>query len=99
MVTKKDLFSRVNALNRKYCKNTKNVLRVSQAYGGYEVQLTGKKDKRYKNKNRWLKGSLGSGVACITYGHDTARNTLNKLNEYDSKGYVRSSIRHYQKRR
>lgn len=99
MATKTDLFERVKALNRKYCRNGKNRLRVSQAYGGYEVQLTGKTDKRCKKKMKWLKGSLGSGSVNVTFGHDTATKTLNKLNEFDSKGYVKSKISYYSQKR
>ena len=92
------LFALVGALNKKYCKNTKNELRVSQAYGGYEVQLTGKKDKRFKKGANYLKNSLGSAIAQITYGHTSASETTNKLREYDSKGYVKDDINRFERR-
>ena len=95
MATKKDLFNEVDRLNKKYCSKTKNKLCVSQAYGGYEVCLTG---KRYKNNPKKWRG-IGSGQANVTYGHDTATNTLNSLYRAESKGWLRSQIRHYEKPR
>lgn len=49
MATKKDLEREVARLNDQYCKNTVNHLVVHQAYGGYSVELTGKKYQRGKN--------------------------------------------------
>ncbi len=95
MATKKDLQAEVKRLNAKYCKNTLNKLDISYAYGGYQVVLTG---KRFKNNPRkWRKGSLGSACANVTYGHDTATKTLNDLYKNESKGWLRSNIRHYEK--
>ena len=95
MATKKELFAEVERLNKKYCSKTKNKLRVSQAYGGYEVQLTG---KRYKNNPKKWRG-IGSGCVEITHGHNTATKTLEDLYRYDSKGYVKNNIRYYEKKR
>jgi len=97
LATKKDLQAEVRRLNAKYCKNTKNKLDISQAYGGYQVVLTGKKHKN--NPRKWRKGSLGSAQSNVTYGHDTATKTLNSLYQADSKGWLRSSIKHFEKYR
>ena len=97
LATKKDLQAEIKRLNAKYCKNTKNKLDISQAYGGYEVVLTG---KRFKNNPRkWRKGSLGSGQSSVTCGHDSATKTLNSLYKAESKGWLRSSIKYYEKRK
>ena len=95
-VTKKDLQAHVDSLNLKYCKNTKNKFRLSQAYGGYQIVLTGKTYKR-GSKLHWKKDSIGSGCADITYGHDTARNTLNEAYRLEAKGWLQSSLKHYEK--
>ena len=44
-ITKKDLQEEVDKLNKKYCARTGNELRIQGAYGGYQVQLTGKRRK------------------------------------------------------
>lgn len=95
MATKKDLYAEVERLNAKYCKNTKNKLKVGSAYGGYQVQLTG---KRYKNNARKWRG-IGSGVSSVTYGYQSATNALNDLYMSESKGHLRSQINHYEKPR
>lgn len=94
-ITKKDLQYEVDRLNNKYCKNTKHKLYVSQAYGGYQVNLTGKRRKDGKG----FRGYLGSGATHITYGHDTARNTLKKLFEVDSRGYIKEKVNYYEKQK
>lgn len=43
MATKKDLEREVERFNEKYCKSGPNKFAISQAYGGYQVVLTGKK--------------------------------------------------------
>ena len=95
MATKKELREEIDRLNKKYCKNTKNKLVLGSAYGGYQVQLTG---KRYKNNPRKWRG-IGSGVSSMTYGFQSAKNTLNNLYEIDSKGYLRSRIKDYERPR
>lgn len=94
MATKKDLFKEIDRLNKKYCKGGKNRLVVSQAYGGYQVCLTGKK----KKSGGYYKGSLNSGCASITNGHDTATNTLNSLYKSDSRGWLSSDIKYYNRK-
>ena len=94
MATKKDLQEHVNHLNEKYCKNTRNKLVISQAYGGYSVVLTGKTYKR-GNKTFYRKGSLRSGVVGVGNDwHDTATNTLNGLYKAESKGWLQSQIKY-----
>ena len=46
MATKRELEIEVERLNEKYCKRGKNEFAISYAYGGYEVVLTGKRDKK-----------------------------------------------------
>ena len=96
-VTKKDLENHVSYLNNKYCKNTKNKFKLTQAYGGYGIALTGKTYKRGK-KIHWKKGSIGSGHVDITYGHDTARNTLNEAYRVEAKGWLKNTLKNYEKR-
>ena len=93
MATKKELFAEVNRFNTKYCRSGKNKLTVSQAYGGYQVQLTGKE----KKAGGYYKGSLGSGRASVTQGYGNATQTLNALYKSDSKGWLRSNINYYNK--
>lgn len=95
MATKNDLIDEVERLNKKYCKTGKNQLVINQAYGGYEVMLTGKKSKT----GRPLKNSLGTGCASITDGHDTASKTLENLFKSESRGWLESLIKFYNKRR
>lgn len=96
MATKRDLQYEVNRLNNKYCRNTKNYLTISQAYGGYSVELVGKRNKR---TGKLLKGAMhGSGSIGNAY-HDTATNTLNGLYKAESRGWIRSSIRSYEPKR
>ena len=97
MATKKDLYLEVKRLNDKYCKKTKNKIGISEAYGGYQVVLTGKKKKNSYSK--YLKNSLGSGCASITYGYGSARSVLSDLYKSDSKGWLKSSIKHHEKRK
>ena len=93
-ITKNDLKKEVALLNQKYCKNTKHELTVQGAYGGYQVQLRGKKRKDGKG---W-RGYIGSGAVDITSGFDTPKKTLLNLFKNDSKGYVKSSINYYEKK-
>lgn len=73
-ITRKDLEAEVARLNDKYCSRTGNELRVQGAYGGYQVQLTGKRRKDGKG----FRG-MGSGCTEITYGFQSARDTLADL--------------------
>lgn len=92
-ITKKDLQNHVDHLNNKYCKNTKNKLVIHQAYGGYQVMLTGKTYNR-GNKTFYRKGSLrSSGVEIGNTWHDSAKNTLVGLYKAESKGWLQSQIK------
>lgn len=82
-----DLQREVDRLNEKYCKYRKNKLVVSKAYGGFAVYLTG------KTKDKGLK----TAVIDITDGHDTIKNTLNSLYKVESKGWLQSDIKYYDK--
>lgn len=55
MITKKDLQVEVDRLNKKYCSRTGNELRFQGAYGGYQVQLTGKRRKDGKGFVVWVR--------------------------------------------
>ena len=101
MATKKDLQREVDRLNKKYCEKTKNELRIDEAYGGYAIQLTGKKDKRtlgnkYPKSVKYLKGSLNSAAANVTHGHVSASKTLEYLHRQDSNGNVKRIIKSYE---
>lgn len=99
MATKKDLQNYVNELNERYCKKTKNYLTIDQAYGGYEIELTGKTYKR-GSKTYYKKGSLGSGATCIgNQYHDTATKTLEGLYKADARGWILNAIKYYEKRK
>lgn len=91
--TKKDLYAEVERLNEKYCKKTKNKLCIGCAYGGYQVQLTGKERKDGK-------GFIGLGTACmnITRGYKTVDETLFELYRCDSLGDVESMVKYFEKR-
>ena len=83
-------------MNNKYCKHTKNKLAISQAYGGYSVELVGKRNKR---TGRLLKGAMsGAGYVGNCY-HDTATNTLCGLYKSDARGWVKSAIRSHEPKR
>ena len=56
-ITKRDLQAEVDRLNEKYCGKTGNELRIQGAYGGYQVQLMGKRRKDGKGYR-----GMGSGV-------------------------------------
>lgn len=96
LATKKDLQNEVNRLNNKYCRNTKNHLRISQAYGGYSVELVGKRNKR---TGKLLKGAMSGAGSIGNDYHDTATKTLNSLYRADSRGWVKSSIRSHEPKR
>lgn len=93
-ITKKDLQAEVDRLNKKYCAKSGNELRVQGAYGGYQVQLTGKRRKDGKG----FRG-IGSGVTEITYGYRSARETLADLWKNEAKGWVKSTVKYYDKKR
>lgn len=93
-ITKKDLEAEVARLNDKYCSRTGNELRVQGAYGGYQVQLTGKRRKDGKGYR-----GMGSGCTEITYGFQSARDTLADLWRYEAKGDVRNKVRAYEPKR
>ena len=94
MATKKDLQYEINRLNNKYCKGGKNKLGLHQAYGGYQVVLTGKR----KKAGGYYKNSLGSGMASITTGYESATKTLDSLYRSDSKGWLGSSVKIYNRK-
>lgn len=91
-ITKKDLQEEVDKLNKKYCSRSGNQLRISSAYGGYQVQLSGKKRKDGKGYR-----GIGSGCVNVTYGYQSARNALADLWKYDSKGFVRKTVRDHER--
>lgn len=91
-ITKKDLQEEVDKLNKKYCARTGNELRIQGAYGGYQVQLTGKRRKDGKGYR-----GMGSGCVDVMSGYQSARNALADLWKNDSKGYVREKVRYYEK--
>ena len=91
-ITKKDLQAEVDKLNKKYCARTGNELRIQGAYGGYQVQLTGKRRKDGKGYR-----GMGSGCVDVTSDYQSARNALADLWKNDSKGYVREKVRRYEK--
>lgn len=91
--TKKDLVNYVNALNNVLCKKTKNYLVVTQAYDGYGVSLTGKKNI---NGNR-KKGSLGTAQHQLSNGHGSAKSTIDKLSKDFSNGYLKEVIKRYER--
>ena len=95
-VTKKDLYAAVAEYNNRFCKHTKNELMVSGAYGGYGINLTGKRDKRYKSP-KWRKGSLRSGQTNITYGYDSARNVLTALHNEARSGNLKRKISYWER--
>lgn len=70
-ITKKDLQEEVDKLNKKYCARTGNELRIQGAYGGYQVQLTGKRRKDGKGYR-----GMGSGCVDVTSGYQSARNAM-----------------------
>ena len=87
-ITKKDLQAEVDRLNKKYCDKSKHELVVSGAYGGYMVQLTGKKRKDGKG----FRG-MGSGVTDITRGYTSARKTMTDLIYADANGIVSDRVK------
>lgn len=98
MATKKDLQKTVDYFNNKYCKNSKNHLVISQAYGGYFVYLTGKRNKR---TGKPLKNSVGTATDAVgphKY-HDTASKIIESLYEADSRGWIKNQVRFYDKRK
>lgn len=96
-ITKKKLQQLVDSLNKKYCANSKNYLIIDEAYGGYQIMLTGKKDKRTKNK--FIKNSLESGREFITYGHHPINTTYQYLLQQDGKGAVLNTIKYHNRKR
>lgn len=84
---KKYLDQEVNRLNRKYAKNSKHKLRVQGAYGGVQVQITGKQGKR------GYRGYLGSGADSITTGFLSPKETLFKLYQADSQGDIKRKFK------
>lgn len=93
-ITKKDLQAEVDILNKKYCSKSGNELRIQGAYGGYQVQLTGKRRKDGKGYR-----GMGSGCAEITYGYRSAKETLFDLWKNDAKGWVKLAVKNHDKKR
>lgn len=91
--TRKDLDRQVADLNKRYCNGTKHTLRVSGAYGGYQVQLTG---KRRKDGKGW-RGYLGSGVSEITRGYVSAREASDELARRTYSGELKRKINYWEK--
>jgi hypothetical protein len=92
-ITQKDLKTEVANFNKKYCRNTKHELFVQGAYGGYQVQLRGKK----RLNGNGYRGVIGSGVVDVTRGFDSAKNTLMNLYKTDAQGRLKSTINYYEK--
>ena len=90
-ITKKDLVSYVKFLNEDLCANTKNHFVVTQAYGGYGVSLTGKKNKNGSRK----KGSLGTAHHQVSNGHLSSRKTIQDLSKFYSNGYLKDTVKRY----
>ena len=96
MATKRDLQREVERLNDRYCKYTKNKLAISQAYGGYSVELVGKRNKR---THQLLKGAMHGSASVGNAYHDTATNTLSGLYKADARGWVKSAVHAYEPKR
>lgn len=96
MATKKDLQLEVARLNNKYCKLTKNKFEISQAYGGYSVELVGKRNKR---TGQLLKGAMHGSASVGNSYYDTATNTLSGLYKADARGWVKSAVRFHEPKR
>lgn len=90
--TAKELQSAVDSLNNQYCKKTKNELYLQKAYGGYQVQITGKKRKDGR-------GFLGMGSARkdVTCGFQSVRDTMTELLHSAVRGDLKSHIDHCEK--
>lgn len=95
-VTLGDLNKEVDRLNKKYCKNTKNTLRVGHNGYGYSVNLTGKTYKRGK-KTFWKKGSIGSSEVRLTGLGKTKKQTLEKIRRDEKSGELKRIIRRREK--
>lgn len=80
-ITKRDLIETINYYNRLYKKTNKTAVKLalSEAYGGYQIVI--QQNKPY-----------GSGSWDFTFGHDTARNTLNSF--WRRQGYLANSLKH-----
>lgn len=91
MATKQDLQKEVNRLNRKYAKNQPNQLEIHQAYGGYTVDLVGKRDKRVKGF-KLRKGAMPGAASVGNQYHDTATKALAGLKNAESRGWVKSAF-------
>lgn len=76
-ITITDLRKLVEAINEDKTKDKNVLLVVSGAYGGYQVQLTGKYDK---TTNQYL-SKLRSAATRITDGFMSARETISRLYE------------------
>lgn len=97
IVTLGDLNTEVDRLNKKYCKNTKNHLRVGHNGYGYSINLTGKTYKRGK-KTHWKKGSLGSGEVRLTGLGKTKRETIERIRSEEKSGNLKRTIRRREKK-
>ena len=93
LATYRDLQAEVNRLNNKYCKRTKNELTISRAYGGYSVELVGKRNKRTGKR---LKGAMTGSSSVGNQYHDTATNTLMALYKADARGWVKNSVKSHE---
>lgn len=95
-VTLGDLNNEVDRLNKKYCKNTKNHLKVGKNGYGYSVNLTGKTYKRGK-KTFWRKGSIGSGEVRLTGLGKTKAETIQRIREEERSGNLKRIIQRREK--
>lgn len=93
MARKSELYWEVEKLNDKYCKNTKNKLKVNEAYGGYSVMLTG---KRSKKTGKLLKGAMTGASSVGNEYHGSVRETLDGLYKADYMGWIKSTIKYYE---
>ena len=76
MATKRDLIRAIENLNDSYMKKQPNIFELSEAYGGYKIELTGK-SRRVNGK--WVWSGIGSGSASLTSGYGSATDTLAQL--------------------
>lgn len=94
-MTKKELEKEVDYYNKKYCSRGSVQLDILSAYGGHQVVIRSKRDK----KNKPINKTLDTGTRDITYGFDKASAVANDLMRCDSKGWLKDVIKSMEKRR
>lgn len=87
-ITITDLRKLVKELNEEMTTNKNVVLVVSGAYGGYQVQLTGK----YEEVSKTWASRLHSGATEITNGFCSARETISRLESAYRSGKIQQKI-------